>query len=665
MYIRQIKKQRSKNAQIFYQYSLVQNTRIGQRVKQENILYLGSDPLLADKENRTLVAKALTSKIYGEVDLFPSALSADLLALVESYYAKYQLKYPESVQGKTPATIALPPKAEKADFHTVDLNTTQVEEVKSFGAEHLCVQVADQLKLSEHLKACGLTDHQTTQGLIAILSRAIFSASEYKTSQLLSDNSALCELLGRAQAPTHKELYAIADTLYENRERLDRLLYGQIKDLFNLEDKLVIFDLSNTYFETRKSGSQIARYGKSKEKRDDCPLVVFTAVINAEGFIRHSRIYEGNQPDAESLEEMIADLEKAYGQTQTSAQSKAAQSVRPTVVMDAGIATEDNLSLLREKGYTYVCVARSQLKDYTLNEQGMTLVETNNQETVRLQQLQNTDTPDTWLYVQSPAKQRKEQSMDTKLTQRFEEQLTNIGASLHKKGGTKAIHKVWERIGRTKEKNRLVAQLYEITVEEKEGKAVRLQWEKKKLDKSKEDKKQGIYFIRTNLKSAAASDRVAPDRVAPDRVAPDRVASDRVASDRVASDRVASDLWKVYNTIREVESTFRCLKTDLNIRPIHHQKDERIQSHIYLTVLAYQVVNTIRHQTRRAGINDDWQNILRKARTQTIQNIVLPTKEKTIHLRKPSRPIQSLKDIYQACLCKSEIKAKRKYVVYH
>ena len=634
VYIRQIKKQRSKDAQTFYQYSLVQNTRIGQRVKQENILYLGSDTLLADKQNRTLVAKALTAKIYGEMGLFPAALSADLLALVESYYAKYQLKYPESVQGKTPATLALPPKAEKADFHTVDLNTTQVEEVKSFGAEHLCVQVADQLKLTEHLKACGLTDHQATQGLIAILSRAIFSASEYKTSQLLADNSALCELLGREQAPTHKELYAIADTLYENREKLDRLLYGHIKDLFNLEDKLVIFDLSNTYFETSKSGSQIARYGKSKEKRNDCPLVVFTAVINAEGFIRHSRIYEGNQPDPESLEEMIADLEKASQHTSIKTQAK------PTVVMDAGIGTEDNLSLLREKGYTYVCVARSQLKDYTLDEQEMTLVETNNKETVHLQQLQNTDTPDSWLYVQSPAKQRKEQSMDTKLTQRFEEQLNNIGASLHKKGGTKAIHKVWERIGRTKEKNRLVAQHYEITVEEKEGKAVKLQWEKKKRVKSKEDKKQGIYFIRTNLETG----------------------SRQTGSRQTHS---ASDLWKVYNTIREVEGTFRCLKTDLNIRPIHHQKDERIQSHIYLTVLAYQVVNTIRHQTRRAGINDDWQNILRKARTQAIQNIVLPTKEKTIHLRKPSRPIQTLKDIYQACLCKSEIKAKRKYVVYH
>lgn len=624
MYIRQIKKQRSKQAQAFYQYSLVQNTRIGQRVKQENILYLGSDALLADKQNRTLVAKALKAKIYKESSLFPSSLSADLSALVESYYAKYQLKYPESLQGHTPATLELPPKIEKADFHTIDVNTTQVEEVKSFGAEYLCAQVADQLQLTEHLKACGLTDHQATESLIAILSRAIFSASEWKTAQLLEDNSALCELVGREKAPTHKQLYAIADKLYEHRESIDRLLYDHIQDLFNLEDKLVIFDLSNTYFETAKPDSKLAQYGKSKEKRGDCPLVVFTAVINAEGFIRHSRIYEGNQPDAGSLEEMIADLEKAYGKTHPKTTTK------PTVVMDAGIATEDNLSLLRKKNYSYVCVARSQLKDYTLEEENMTVVETNNKETIRLQPLQPADKPDTWLYVQSPSKQRKEQSMNGKLSQRFEEQLNNIGASLKKKGGTKTIAKVWERIGRVKEKNRQVASRYEITVEEKAGKAVSLQWEKKKTTQPQTDKQQGIYFIRTNLKTDSAS-----------------------------------ALWNIYNTIREVESTFRCLKTDLNIRPVHHQNDERIQSHIYLTVLAYQIVNTIRHQTRKAGIHDDWHNILRKARTQTIQNIVLPTTEKTIHLRKPSRAIQPLTEIYQACQCQSTITAKRKYVVYH
>lgn len=620
MYIREIKKKRSDKAQTFYQYSLVQNTRIGQRIKQENILYLGSDQLLADKHNRKLVAEALTAKISGQDSLFTDSLSADLAALVESYYAKYQLKYPESMQGKSPATIVLPPKVEKADYQTIDINTTQVSEVKSFGAEHLCQQVASQLKLADHLQACGFTSQQCTLALAAILSRAIFRASEWKTTQLLEHNSVLCELLGMEQAPTHKQLYAIADKLYENREKIDRLLYGHIKNLFNLEDKLVIFDLSNTYFETTKRGSDLAKHGRSKEKRTDCPLVVFTAVINAEGFIRHSRIYEGNKADPDSLSDMVADLEKHTPST----------SQKPTVVMDAGIATEENLALLRQKGYTYVCVSRSQLKDYQPDPQNQTLVETRNGQNVHLQMLQPEGQPDHWLRVHSQAKQQKEQSIDQKLTQRFEEHLTTIAAALQKKGGTKTLTKVWERIGRAKEKNRQMASQYQITVDEKDGKAIKMEWEKKPLSKPKQDKQQGIYFIRTNLKTSSAS-----------------------------------QLWDIYNTIREVEATFRCLKSDLNIRPIHHQTDQRIQAHIYLTTLAYQLVNTIRHQTRKAGIHDDWQNILRKTKTQNIQNIVLPTEKKTIHLRKPSLPTQQLKALYDACHCQYTIPAKRKYVVYH
>ena len=126
--------------------------------------------------------------------------------------------------------------------------------------------------------------------------------------------------------------------------------------MFDLKDRLVIFDISYTYFETPKSNSQLARYGKSKEKRYDCPLVVFTGVINQQGFIRHSRIYEGNKADVGTLEDMIPDL----GDNSNKGSQK-------TIVMDAGIATKENLSLVREKDYDYVCIAREQLEQYSVN----------------------------------------------------------------------------------------------------------------------------------------------------------------------------------------------------------------------------------------------------------------------------------------------------------
>jgi len=110
---------------------------------------------------------------------------------------------------------------------------------------------------------------------------------------------------------------------------------------------------------------------------------------------------------------------------------------------------------------------------------------------------------------------------------------------------------------------------------------------------------------------------------------------------------------------------FRCLKSDLHIRLVHHQNDERIQAHIYLTILAYQLVNTIRYMLKKQDIHYDWGNITRIMSTQTIQTLILPTDKKTIHLRKPAKPIKEAQQIYAATACRQTQKAVKKYVVYH
>jgi len=114
-----------------------------------------------------------------------------------------------------------------------------------------------------------------------------------------------------------------------------------------------------------------------------------------------------------------------------------------------------------------------------------------------------------------------------------------------------------------------------------------------------------------------------------------------------------------------VESTFRCLKTDLQLRPVYHQNEDRIEAHLYLTILAYQLVNTIRYMLGQKGIHYDWRNIRRIMSTQTIQTVELPTDKKTIHLRKPSKPIAEVQQIYKATGCRDTQKTVKKYVVYH
>jgi transposase len=640
MFIREVKKQRSSNTKVFYQYSLVQASRINGKVKQRVILYLGSDKILRDKDNRQLVLTWLKSQIFKQSKLFPTNISAELVDLANTYYKKYLIKYPEDAYGKAKEEgelPSIPPDDQKALYEQVDILGVACGEVKTFGGEHLCSQVLTKLELDQFLRSLEWKPFDRDLALIGIVSRALFGASEYKTSKYLKDNSDLISCISHQPLSiSHKQLYRIADKLYKHKDQIDRYLHERITTMFNLEDKLVIFDLSNTYFETRKQDSDIAQYGRSKEKRKDCKLVVFTGVINSEGFIRHSRIYEGNKPDTATMADMLKDLE-----------GHSKKGVKKTIVIDAGIATEGNLDLITSKEYNYVCVARAKIKDYhaVLSKDKVIQLTDRGKNKIELKILKDTgEYNDTWMYVKSEAKRKKEKSMEDKLEARYIEDLEQIKKGIKTKGGTKILHKVWERLGRAKQKYPSIAKDYEVKVEEKkiEPKTKRVRkskkepkryaadliWSKKESELPNPD--HGVYFIRTNYENPSEK-----------------------------------ELWNIYNTIREVEATFRCLKSDLNIRPVHHQLDHRIESHIYLTMLAYQMVNTIRYMLKQKNINYDWTNIVRIMNTHTIQTIQLPTPTKTIHLRAPAKPIEEVHKIYEATNTTNTMTTKEKYVVYH
>lgn len=616
MFIKQVKKQRSRDSKVFYQYTLAQTSRIDGKVKQTNLLYLGSDKLLENKGNRQIVLELLKSRIFGQQELFKGSAPRDLQKLADQYHEKYRIKYGDD----NPNPTTLPPSKDRAEYHKVDIKGLDVGDCREFGAEHLCRQVLDKLGLKAFLTGLGISGPGADKALIGIAAKAIYSSSEHKTAQVLNLNSGLAACFNYNKPITHKGLYAVSDMLYKFKPQIDKYLYNRVTDLFDIRDNLVIFDISNTYFETGKPHSQKAEHGRSKEKRDDCPLAVFTGVINKEGFIRHSRIYEGNKADIATLGDMVSDL-----------QTHAPGSTEHTIVMDAGIAGDKNLKMLDGKGYKYVCVSRTRLKDYKLADGAGKQIQLTNRkkEKVELQLFCPNGYKDTWMYVESEGKRKKEQSINVKLRQRYEEELQNIKNSFSKKGGTKKINKVWERIGRAKQKHKWVSARYKIEVDEQDGKATGMQWAFIE-NRAKEDKSKGVYFIRTNLQTTNES-----------------------------------ALWDIYNTIREVEATFRSLKTDLNIRPVYHQNDERVEAHLYLTMLAYQLVNTVRHMLKKQNINYDWKNIVRIMSTQKIQTVQIPTDKKTIHIRKPSKPIYEVQQIYKATNCNETQKTVKKYVVYH
>lgn len=617
MFIRQVKKSNTKDGKTFFQYQLVQASRIEGKVQQRNILYLGSESLLADSGNRKNVLDVLQALIFGQPILFADNYPKEITDLAGQFHNKFLIKYKDL---DIRSAVSIPPQEREPETEAIALNSIEIEDSRTFGGEYLCTQILEVLDLGTCLETLGFSKSENRLAHIGIISRALFSASEHKTAQYLKDNSGLCDLHHiPAGDISHRNLYSIADKLYTHKESIDQFLYNRIVNLFEIKDSLVIYDLSNTHFEGRKASSKMAKYGRNKQKRNDCKQVVFTGVINEQGFIRYSRVYDGNTADIVTLKNMIDDLKKHSGMVRDK-----------TVVMDAGFASEENLEYLSAENIQYVCVSRKRIKNYQVEEgASVHVLKDQRGNPIELSVFHPKGYSDTWMYVKSEQKRVKEQSMTDKLSQRFEQELDGLAQGMDKKGTTKKTEKVWERIGRLKQKNQLVSGNYTLEVEANEGLVTKITWAKKEqTDKAGQD--HGVYFIRTNYQKPQEA-----------------------------------QLWRIYNTIREVEATFRCLKSDLQIRPLHHQNDERVESHIYLTILAYQLVNTVRYMLKKKEINHDWQNIVRIMNTQTIQSLLLPTKTKTISLRKPSRPIKEAQDIYQATNTKSMIPAKKKYVVYH
>jgi hypothetical protein len=514
----------------------------------------------------------------------------------------------------------LPDKTRKEDWQSIDMNTLRNKDVREVGAEWMCYQAIQQLKLKQFFENKGWDDEKIALAMTHLISRTVYPASEYKTSFWIKENSAVCEITGYdATKITKDRLYSVSHALYAEKESLERYLSHRTNELFDLQDKIVLYDLTNTYFEGEKRGSRIARFGRSKEKRNDARLVVMAVVVNPEGFIKYSTIYEGNKADCKTLADMIEKLRLATSSTVRKA----------LVVIDAGIATEENLQLIRQKGYDYLCVSRAKIKDYQIEslDSRITIFDKRRQRIELTRVNVHADT-DYYLKVNSESKGIKESAMNSRFKDRFEEGLINIESSLHKKSGVKQLDKVHERIGRLKQKYPSIHRFYQIDVTSNDKNIVTsLSWSiKPTLDP---DQNSGIYFLRTSLQQLDES-----------------------------------MVWMIYNTIREIEYTFRVLKTDLDLRPVFHKNDDASMAHLHLGLLAYWLVNTIRYQLKQKGIKSDWREIVRIMNTQKCVTTLAQNKtDEMISVRKCSEPEDKAKQIYDALTYRYAPFVRKKSVV--
>ncbi|MDL2297407.1 transposase, partial [Bacteroidales bacterium OttesenSCG-928-E04] len=310
-------------------------------------------------------------------------------------------------------------KAKKEKEKYIDLDTVEHTDARNVGAEWLCKQTIDRLDIEGFLRGQGWSETAIHAALSHLIVRTVYSPSEWATYRIMKENSAACELYSGTPdwTPGVNTLYQIPDKLYALKDELERHLCNKTDHLFNIDNRIVLFDLTNFYFEGRKAGSRKARFGRSKEKRSDCRLLVLALCINKEGFIRYSSILEGNTSDPKSLPDMIDKL----------AVKSTATNEKTLVVIDAGISTEDNLKRIKDKGYNYLCVSRTRLKDYTLSEdhQKVTVYDTRKQE-ITLREVHTEPNEDYYLEITSPSKAMTEASMHRQWRERFEDEMKKI-----------------------------------------------------------------------------------------------------------------------------------------------------------------------------------------------------------------------------------------------
>jgi transposase len=446
----------------------------------------------------------------------------------------------------------------------------------------------------------GFNGPQRAAAIGSLIGRMTAPGSELATHHWLQQRSALGELIDFDFTTLDlMALYRISDRLLAHKPALEAFLYERERDLFDLDEVITLYDLTNTYFEGTAHANANAAFGRSKEKRTDCPLVTLALVLDASGFPKRSRVFAGNAAEAKTLAEMVHALAPQTRETP------------PTVVLDAGIATEDNIAWLNEQGYRYVVVSRRRHRQFDPDD--ACLIKEDGPLTIRAQRVVNDDTGEVELYCHSTQREQKERGIADRFAQRFEAELEKLADGLHKPRTVKRYEKVLERIGRLKQKYPRAAQYYEITVEQDEDgpNAKAIHWQR---ITPVGDTLPGVYCLRTNQ-----------------------------------TEWDERTLWQTYVMLTDLEAVFRSLKSELGLRPVYHHKTDRVSGHLFISVLAYHLVHAIRLQLKACGIHLSWDGIRRELDGQDRVTVELKREDgRTMHVRKATRAEPRQQLIYDA-----------------
>ena len=445
----------------------------------------------------------------------------------------------------------------KKKKYAVVLEKSEHLEVREVGGERLALQALKDLRLEALLLELGFRPKDVKIALVLIVGRMLHPDSERKTHDWMCNTSSILELLNLDPAPSLNAFYRCNDLLYQHRHAITEGLFGVTKEMLGLDGTLVFYDLTNTFYYGEEKG-ELLRYGRSKEKRSNCPLVSMALTLDASGFPRGVEILPGNVSEPGTLQSALDKLDD----TET-----------PTVIMDAGISTEDNRALLKEKGLSWICVDRRR----TPRPTGAPDLQFTSDSGAKIQAwILPSEEGEQRLYVHSDAREKLGKEILEKEINAYLKSLKKVKKGLPIPRRMKGLDRVNDKVCRLAQAHSGVSHLFKVEVIPKEGNpkvAADIRITKRPAHEDKW-RSVGGYVLLTNRE-----------------------------------DLDPETLLRTYWRLAEIEQAFRSMKSDFGLRPIYHQKDERIEAHMFISILAYYATHLIRTKLKAHQIHDSWDTL--------------------------------------------------------
>jgi len=498
----------------------------------------------------------------------------------------------------------------------VDPQRVTVEEPREAGTVHVGHQVWQQLGLSEILQHAGLSDTACQLSEAMTLNRLIFPLSEHAMPDWMR-RTALADILGGDFSALHDDaLYRNLDRLHPNRERIETQLAEREKTLFHLDDTLYLYDLTSTYFEGQAGSNPQAKRGYSRDKRPDCKQVLVGLVLDRDGFPKAHEVFDGNRQDRTTVGEMLDSLEKRTG-------SKPGA----TVVVDRGMAYEEDLAAIRARGFHYLVAGRQPERHAWLGEfahsadweEVLRVPSPRNPDQeksqVRIKRRQQGD--QVYILCLSEGREEKDRVIRESHEQRLQKDLGKLQARIEK-GQLQEQKKIHQAIGRLQERYPRVARYYRMDYEAEHK---TLTWQEDSEKKAIAEKLDGGYVLKTDRQ-----------------------------------DLTGEEIWRTYILLTRVEAAFRAMKSPLLERPIFHHLEKRTQTHIFLCVLAYHLLVAIEKRFLDRGVHTSWWTLREQLSTHQVVTVVLPTKDgKVLKIRKGTTPEPIHREIYTTLQIPAEV----------